>query len=448
MTLKEIRGNTLKAFILSTLIILLAVPSFSQTRMGSTNIEDKDSLQCLRTLSTYKEFFNHQLYGYAMESWRVVFNDCPASSEKMYIDGVTMYRSFIEEASDGPVREGMIDTLMLIYDRRIEYFGGEGNVLGRKGRDLLNYRRADIEQVQQAYLLLKKSVELEGIKSKESVLRLFISSGISLDKSGKLDDNEVIEDYFLVVGILDQLEGKSTRWERSRVAIDEIMLKADILSCDALNRYFEPQFEQNKSDKAFLEKLISFYTNTGCYLSDIYETASENLYNMDPGPESAHNLAILFISKNEFPKAAGYLKLALDGENIQKETRAEWFFELSVVSAANKEYCEAIDYAREAIANRQNYGKAYMALGDAIVASRGELGDGINQRTSYWVATDMYNKAALADPSIASEANQKLTNAAGQYPSGEDVFFLDLKDGDSYLVGGCINEYTTVRERR
>ena len=41
----------------------------------------------------------------------------------MYVDGVTMYRNFIELAPDGPVREGLIDTLMLIYDRRKEYFG-------------------------------------------------------------------------------------------------------------------------------------------------------------------------------------------------------------------------------------------------------------------------------------------------------------------------------------
>ena len=32
--------------------------------------------------------------------------------------------------------------------------------------------------------------------------------------------------------------------------------------------------------------------------------------------------------------------------------------------------------------------------------------------------------------------------------TGIETFFRDLKDGDSYQVKGCINEYTTVRSRK
>jgi hypothetical protein len=277
---------------------------------------------------------------------------------------------------------------------------------------------------------------------------LFITSGIMLNKEEKIDDNQVIEDYFMVIGILDQLEGRSSRWKRTRAKIDEIMLKEDIISCDALNRYYEPQFEQNKNDKTFLEKVITFYTASGCDRSDIYVTASENLYRIEPGPESAHKLAILFITRNEFKKAAGYLKEALQGENIGEETRAEWYYELAVLSSADKEYCKAIEYAREAINLKSDYGKAYILLGDAFIASRSNLGDDFQQRTAFWAAADKYKKAALVDPSLEEETNQKLTDYLGQYPNSEDVFFRDLKDGDPYLVGGCINEQTTVRSRK
>jgi len=446
--IKEMKGKTLRMFVLPALMLLFVVPAFSQTPMGSKDVGNEDSLQCLRSISTYREFLKHDLYGYAMESWRQTFDNCPAYSVMIYVDGVSLYRSYIEKTPNGPVREGLIDTLMLIYDRRMEYFGGEGNVLGRKGKDLLNYRRGDTEQVQEAYEMLKRSIELEGEKSQESVMQLFMSAGVALNKGGKLDDNQVLENYFMLVGILDQLEGTSSRWARTRASVDEIMLKTDILSCEALNRYFEPQFEQNRDDKVFLEKVMSFYTNTGCYLSDIYEAASENLYRIEPGPESAHNLAILYISRSNFPKAASYLKLAVIGENIDNETRAQWFYELALVSSANEAYCEAVNYAREAIANNSNFGKAYMALGDAIVAARTNLGDDLHQRAAYWAAADKYAKAASLDRSLEADVNRKITDYAGQYPDNEDVFFLDLKVGDTYLVGGCINEYTTVRSRK
>ena len=439
------KGKTFKPFILSALMFLFVVPVVSQDGRVKVYSTSGDSIHCGSLFSAYRTFFELKLYEVAYPTWLKAFNNCPASSERMYLDGVTMYRSFIEAAPDGPVREGLIDTLMLIYDRRMEYFGDEGNVLGRKGRDLLTYRREDIEQVQNAYEMLKKSIELQGRESREPVMLLLISAGISLNKQDKIDHNQVIEDYLLVIGILDQPERRSSRWERTRATIDEILLKEDILACEVLNRYYEPQFEQNKNDKTFLKNVITLYTTSVCERSDIYAAALKNLYRIDPGPESAHKLAKLFIARNDFKKAAGYLKEAVQGENIDNETRAGWYYELAVVTNATNDYCNAIDYAREAIKLKSNYGKAYILLGDAFIASRDNLGDDFQQRTAFWAAADMYKKAGSVDPSVAEETNQKMTDSADQYPNNEDIFFRDIKDGDSYLVGGCINENTTVQ---
>jgi len=194
--------------------------------------------------------------------------------------------------------------------------------------------------------------------------------------------------------------------------------------------------------------VITFYTTAGCGRSDIYVAASENLYRIEPGPESAHNLAILFITRNDFEKAADYLKEAVQGEDTNSETRAEWYYELAVVSNANGDYCEAMEYAREAIQLKSDYGKAYVLLGDLYIASRDNLGDDFHKRTAFWAAADMYKKATSADPSVAEESNKKLTDYAGQYPNSEDIFFRDMKEGDSYLVEGCINASTTVRSRK
>ena len=193
--------------------------------------------------------------------------------------------------------------------------------------------------------------------------------------------------------------------------------------------------------------MITLYRVSACNRSDIYLAASENLYGIEPGPESAHDLGILFITRNDNEKAATYLKEAVKGENIDTETRGQWYYELALVSLANKDYCESIGYAREAISLKSDFGKGYILLGDAFIESRNNLGDDFQQRTAYWAAADMYSKAASLDPSVAEEARQKLADNAGQYPSSEDVFFNDIKQGDPFRVGGCINENTTVRTR-
>jgi len=441
------KGKTLKALILPALMFLFVLPAVSQRSKVKIYGTDGDSVNCGPAISAYRTFVKAKYYDDAYPTWLKVFNNCHDSSEMVYLDGVTMYRYFIEKAPEGPVKEGLIDTLMLIYDRRMEHFGGEGNVLGRKGRDLLTYRGADIGQVQNAYEMFKKSIELMGKESQDATMLLCISSGIALTKEGITDTSLVLEDYITVSGILVQRETRGLRWERTREAIDKMMLNEEILTCEALNRYYKPQFELNKNDLTFLETVIFSYSSAGCNRSAFYAAASENLYLIEPSPESAHNVAIQFITMNDLQKAANYLKEAVQGENTDAETRALWYYELAVVSNANKDYCEAIDYAREAIKLKSEYGKAYILLGDAFVAYRDSLGDDFQQRTAFWVAADMYKKAALVDPSLAEETRQKLSDFAGQYPNDEDVFFLDLKEGDPYLVGGCINENTTVQSR-
>lgn len=440
-----------KSILMVTLSLLFVLPGISQRGIedGSKYGKGKDSINCIKNLSLYKEFFKHNNYRDAIGPWRKVFGECPASSEKMYVEGVTMYRSFIESSSL-PVRtEELIDTMMLIYDRRMEYFPArKGSILGRKGIDLLRYRRTDIDAMEESYGYLNQSIEIEKNKSRDAVMVTFVNASITLNKASRLDDNQVIEDYFMVTTIIDKLLGKSSRWEKAKGNIDDLMLKSGLLTCDALNSYFEPQFEAAKTDRQFLEKLINFYSSSGCDRSDLYVEASEQMYIIDPGPRSAHQLAVLFIAKSDFNKAAVYLKEAVRGSDIDNDTKADWYYELALVTRYNKDYCEAIQHARQAVALNSSHGKAYLVMGDAIIDSRDNLGDDFEQRTAFWVAADMYAKAKAMDPSVAAEATKKLNDYSTQYPNHEEVFFRDMKDGDSYQVKGCINEYTTVRSRK
>jgi len=437
----------LRTLILSALLIILQHTGFSQDAIADKEFNSLDKLKQGKLISTYKEFFKNDLYDMALESWWTIFNEYPDISEKLYVDGVTMYRHYIAETPEGQAREDKIDTLMLIYDQRMAYFGGEGNILGRKGSDLLRYRSSDRQQVQAAYGMLKRSLEIQGTTCRESVMLNYISAGLILHQAAMIDNNQALEDYFLVTGLLEHEEGNSSRRERIRASIDEMIQKEGILSCEGLDLYFGPQFEQNSGDPDLLEKVINSYTFAGCKQSDLYVAASEKLYEIDPGSESAHRLAMLFIGRNDLEKANWYLQMAVLDENLANETRAEWFYELSIVSMALGNHCEAINFAREAKSYRNDFGKAYIALGDAFIAARKQLGDDFQQQSAYWAAADMYQVAAKVDPALAEESIQKLANCAAQYPSTEDIFFHDLQEGNNYLVSGCIQENTTIRSR-
>jgi hypothetical protein len=442
------KTKALKTILLAIFSLLFALPIFSQKGIedGSKYGKGADSINCIKNLSLYKEFYKHGNYRDAINPWRHVFGECPASSEKMYVEGVSMYKNFLESDISEERKDEMVDTIMLIYDRRIEYFPDlKGSILGRKGVDLLRYRRSDLDDLNEAYGILKESIDLEKNKTRDVVFITYINTSIALNKSGAFDDNQVIDDYFMVTAIVDKLVGKSSRWKETKGSIDELMLNSGLLTCEALNDYFEPQFGANKTNRAFLEKVINFYTQTGCDRADLYVATSEQMYAIEPGPFSAHQLARLFMVKNDFEKATRYLKEAVQGSEVENDIRAEWNYELALVTRALENYCEAIVHAKQAIAQDSKLGKAYILLGDCYILSRESLGDDFEQRTAYWAAADKYSQARAVDPEVSEEATKKLNDYSTQYPARSEVFFRDMKDGDSYQVKGCINEYTTVR---
>ena len=442
------KAQALKPILVASLTLLMVLPAISQKGIedGSKYGKGQDSINCIKNLSLYKEFFKHNNYKDAIGPWRKVFSECPASSEKMYVEGVSMYRKFIEQAQTPERRSDLIDTLMLIYERRMEYYpDNNGSTLGRQGIDLLRYRQGDVEAMGTGYTYLKESIELEQTKSRDAVLLNFVSTSINLNRADKFDDGQVIEDYFMVTGIIDKNLSKSSRWKKAKGDVDEMMLSSGLLTCDALNSYFEPQWEAGKEDKAFLEKVLNFYTQTGCDRADLYVAASEQMYAIVPGPESAHQLAVLFMIRQDYGKAAGYLKEAVQGADIANDTKADWYYELALVTRAEENFCEAITHAREAIALNNNMGKAYILLGDCYILSRENLGDDFQQKAAYWAATDKYRTAKSVDPTVADEAGKKLEDYSSLFPKKSDVFFNDLSDGSTYRVGGCINEMTTVR---
>lgn len=436
-----------RILLFSTLILVLQQSVFSQRVVSADEFNPDDGDNSGRLTSVFKEYYKNNLYDMALESFWALFNEFPDKSEKLYVDGVNMYRHFIQEASDDQDRNNKIDTLMMIYDHRMVHFGGEGNVLGRKGCDLLRFRGSDKAEVEDAYAMLKQSLEIQGDKSREVVLLNYMTAGLTLHKADMKESGQILEDYFMVTGLLDQQKEVNSRRARTRTSIEEMVEKAGILSCEGLDLYFEPKFEQNSSDTALLDLMLNSYTSAGCKQSSVYSAAAETNYELRPDSESAHQLAVLFIGRNDLEKATRYLKMAVVDGFVESEIRAEWFYELSVVSLASGEYCEAITYAREALANYGDFGKPYIALGDAFIASRHQLGDDFQQRSAYWAAADAYHAAVAKNPALAEESVEKLEICAAQYPSSEDIFFQDLKKGANYRVGGCINENTTIRSR-
>jgi hypothetical protein len=65
--------------------------------------------------------------------WRVVCEVCPRATVNTFRNGERIMDYMILNAKSEEEKKNYLDTAMVMFDRRIEFFGDEENVLGRKG---------------------------------------------------------------------------------------------------------------------------------------------------------------------------------------------------------------------------------------------------------------------------------------------------------------------------
>jgi tetratricopeptide (TPR) repeat protein len=404
-------------------------------------------LECAANLSTMSEFMKLDLFDYALPSWRKVFAECPGSSRNIYLYGVRIYRAIIEREKNPELRQSLVDTLMLIYDRRIENFGQEGLVLGRKGTDLLKYRPDAIPEV---HSYLEKSVRLSGKNAEEAVLVTFMQTSVFLFRDGKIQGQEVIGNYLVIADILSQriATGEKDQAGTALKNVESVFSESGAGSCTDLINIFTPMYDQNSSDIELLKKITILFEKRGCENSELFANASENLYAREPSARAAYNIARLFVKREEFAKAGDYYKKAIELAEDPEE-KSTYLYQLAQLEFKKlDQYASSRAHALEAARLKPGWGDPYILVGNlyatsSIICNENEL----QQSSVFWVAVDQFIRAKSVDTTKTKEANELIGLYKQYFPNAEDAFFYGFQEGQEYTVGCWINEKTRVRTR-
>lgn len=422
----------------------------AQGKFGAT---PEDSAECIMNLSLYGEFYKQwKGSGYkntsvndAFGPWRKVFLGCPAARLGTYVDGVKMLKHYIRLQKDAESKNAYIDTLMMLYDSRIEYFAKEGYVLGRKGVDLYQLRVKDYEE---AYGILTKSVELEGDASYPDVLVFLMRSTKKMIDEGKISEDVIFDNYDLCSKIIEvnvvankDNEKKLSNWENVKGNIDLIF--EPFATCEAIIKIYTPKFQENPEDLKMLTKLTRLLDRKKCTDDPLYFDATVKLYDLEPSPESAYLIGKMLMKNQKWGEAIDYLK---DGEKIDdSETRADCYLYIAECYRNLNSYSSARTYALKSANERPTDGNPYIMIGDMYAASKNCGSTDLAKKAVYWVAVDKYYKAKQVDPEVADIANDRIRSYSIYFPPKEDIFFHNLNEGDEYVVECWINEKTKIR---
>ncbi len=414
----------------------------------------KDSALCITNISLYREFFKqwkaskYKSPGIedAIGPWCWVFDNCPKASQNIYIDGLKMFEFYMKKAKSDEDKDNYIDTMMMIYDKRIKYFGREGYVLGRKGSDLFKYKP---EEYEKAYYIFKKSVELRGNKSESFVLIYYFRTTSKMVDAGKIEKGVIVDTYDQVSEIINHnLEAnkddskKLSNWENVNGSIE--LAFEPYATCEDLIDIYKKKFEETPEDIKLLKKITKILDKKNCTKSDLFFQASVKLNELDPSPASSYLIAKMLVKNEKFNESIRYLEEASKVED--DDSKADVYLLMASVYSKLKDLQKARTFARKSIDLRPDNGHPYLIIGDLYAGSAKNCGNNdLTSKVAYWAAVDKYKMAKKMGPDVAELANKRIALYSKHFPHAETIFFYDLKVGDPYTVECWINEKTTVR---
>ena len=420
---------------------------------------------CETDYSLYREYIGHwkqakynpnNINPQMITSWRNVYNNCPDLRQNTYLDGVTiMTYAFIRPEKNAEMKDKYVDTLIMIYDKRAEYFpngknGSQiGNIMGRKGIDIYTWAPHRYEE---AYNALKQAIDLDGNNSNYAFIDTYFPLVITMVKNGKLEESTILEEYGRLMEIADYNIQVNTEMANEKLLNNFNATKANLdiavqpyANCEDLVRIYQPKFDADPENVELLTKIAKTLEKRKCDDSQLYLSVAVNLHKVNPSPESAYLIGKKYLSEKDYGQATKYLLESTKSSN--KEWAYQSYIYLAQIMNMNKNYEQGRTYARKAYDLDRTKGEPFIIIGQLYAASAKDCGTGdLETKAAYWAAVDQFEKAKSVDSSIASKANELINAYAHYFPSVETIFFNGYEEGQTFTLDKCwIGETTKVR---
>ncbi|NNC96104.1 MAG: hypothetical protein HKN92_11125 [Chitinophagales bacterium] len=404
-----------------------------------------DSAETVKQYSLYREFYKQDNYKDALKHWRYVFFNAPNFKETTHQNGAVLYQNLIKDKPKAE-REPYIDTLMAVYDVRLQYYGEKGDVIARKAFDYYRFRSSEIETI---HTLFTKAYEKSGESYSYGFMSPHIKVAVMAHKKGVITEDNVLDLYSQFSDLADASIAKGKYVDKYEAAMADVMdflFKEDYFQCDKLVPIAKRKFEANPKDENNLKKIYAQLKNAKCTSDPVFISVASELNKISPTSSVSRFLAQKTMSDGNVDGAVALYNQAASLEDDASQKAGDYLNIAKLYRQVNQ-FSNARKYARMATDIRPGWGEPYILIGK-LYASSGSLcgpGTGWDSQVVTWAAIDMFQKAKSVDQASADEA-QSLINKYWQYmPSSGDIFMRNLQTGSSYTVGCWIGESTTIR---
>ncbi len=444
------------------IILLISVAAMALVASSTVSAQAKygktpeDSVECIKYLSYYTEYYKQKNYDAALPNWRKAYAVClPTARYSMLSDGTTLLRRVIQaNQKDAVYRMKLVDSLMTIYDQRVEFWPKYAiSSLNNKALDMYNYLKNDPEKL---YVGLNEIVSQTKEETRSNIFLFQLNTAIDLYKGGSVsvDPEKIIniyEDAIKYLGMATPSNDTEKRSiEKAIQDVENLFISSQVASCDNLIALFGPRVDADPQNLDLAKSVVRMMGITeGCTDNDLFLKAVNTMHSLEPSYNSAYNLFKLYSGRNDVDNAIKFMEEAIAAEESDALTDGKYSYELAAFCFKSGRNPKALEAAQKALELDPTLaGKANMLMG-TIWGSIVCPGNEIEQRAKYWVAVDYMNKAKNADAELAEDANEYIKQYSSYYPQTAEAFMYDVTDGQSYTVScNGMRAVTTVRTQK
>ena len=396
-----------------------------------------------------KEAVDNKNYKAAAGYLKILLEQSPAAAQGIYTNGIKLYKNQINRAENDEQRAMFIDSLLYVYDVRLQAFGdhskyGKAYILDRKAREYLTYKSDDREGVRKIFNEAIAATEEKTGKPDLELVAIYFSNLCEDYKNDLVAADAVIADYDRFTPAFDGADGESAELKNQ---FDSAFGASGAASCENLEALFSKKLAAEPENEALLGQAVSLMSRANCD-SDFFFQTAEKFYAIKPSSETALFLAQGFQNRSEFEKAMKYLNEALAAETDSAE-KEKLYVRIALISMQMGNQSDAMAAAKEIKALNAENGYAYYIMGQCYASSaNGEFAG----QACFWAAYDTMSKAVEllgSEPQILDAAKKMMAAYRGSFPTKEECFFNEVQQGASYTCtrGFASGVSTTVRYR-
>ncbi len=386
-------------------------------------------------------------YGRARPEVNWLLTNSPNLKVDLYKQASKVYE-MLERKAKGDRKIILQDSVLAIYDTRLEKFGDSVNVYNRKGLIYYRYTTKKIEDKEILYNFYTDTYRLNKDQTYASNLLSLMKLVRYKNVKKEISDEEVLALYQKIAATINLQKADAiskgnsrsqTSLEKNEEKIVQQLLKAIEVDCDFVKTNFGSKLESNPEDLGAAKMIYNLMLEQKCFEEPLFKQSMTLILEKEPSFGGYKKQGHLLKNQKDYNGAIEAYKIAIDLASTN-EQKGDLYMIIAKIYSTKENKTRVKEYANKCIVIGYKKSDAYTLIGNLYMYSYEDCksGDPVNDRLIYIAAYNMYSKA---------NNQAKMKEAKENFPSGGDIHMHNMTVGDNVKIDCWINETVQVQKR-